>query len=60
MAVRIDQDTCIGCGVCESIYADLFEMQADGKAHVKPLSDYDASLAKDAADQCPVGAISVE
>ncbi|MFN4217521.1 MAG: 4Fe-4S binding protein, partial [Brevinematales bacterium] len=21
MAVRIDQDTCIGCGVCESIYA---------------------------------------
>ncbi|URA10079.1 ferredoxin [Thermospira aquatica] len=60
MAVKIDQGTCIGCGVCESIYADLFEMRSDGKAHVKEGVDYDAALAQDAANQCPVGAISVE
>jgi|YNPMSStandDraft_2_1061718.scaffolds.fasta_scaffold00355_18 ferredoxin len=60
MAVKIDQATCIGCGVCESIYADLFEIRSDGKAYVKDVADYDASLAQDAANQCPVGAISVE
>lgn len=60
MAVKIDQVTCIGCGVCESIYADLFEMRSDGKAYVKERAEYDASLAQDAVNQCPVGAISIE
>ena len=60
MAVKIDQDACIGCGVCEGIYPDLFEMGSDGKAHVKNVSSYDNDLASDAASQCPVNAISVE
>ncbi len=60
MVVKIDQSLCIGCGVCESIYGDLFEMQGDGKAHVKEDVAYDVSLAEDAAHQCPVGAISVD
>lgn len=59
MAVSVDLDTCIGCGVCESIYPDLFEMSSDGKAHAKALSSYDSSLANDAASQCPVSAITV-
>jgi len=59
MPVTIDKETCIGCGVCESIYPDLFEMQSDGKAGVKNVSDYDASLANDAASQCPTSAITV-
>jgi ferredoxin len=59
MAVVIDQETCIGCGVCESIYPDLFEMAADGKAIVKNLSSYDTALAQDAASQCPVNCINI-
>ncbi|MEJ5283496.1 MAG: ferredoxin [Brevinematales bacterium] len=60
MAVKIDQEACIGCGVCEGIYPDLFEMGSDGKAHVKNVSSYDSGLAQDAASQCPVNAISVD
>ncbi len=60
MAVTIDQNACIGCGVCESIYPDLYEMTGDGKAQVKALSSIDTDLAKDAASQCPTNAISVD
>ena len=59
MAVIIDQEACIGCGVCEGVYPDLYEMAGDGKAHVKNLSGYDSALAQDAASQCPVNAITV-
>lgn len=60
MAVVIDQEVCIGCGVCESVYPDLFELGADGKASVKNLSNYDKALAQDAASQCPVNCITVD
>ena len=59
MSVIVDQETCIGCGVCESVYPDLFEMGDDSKARVKPLSGFDVNLAKEAASQCPVNAIAV-
>lgn len=59
MAVSIDQEACIGCGVCESIYPDLFEMAGDGKAKVKSVASVDSDLAKDAASQCPTNAITV-
>ncbi len=59
MSVIVDQETCIGCGVCESVYPELFEMTDDGKAKVKDFSGYEMALAQDAASQCPVNAISV-
>lgn len=59
MAVVIDQEACIGCGVCESIYSDLFEMAGDGKAKAKSVANIDMDLAKDAASQCPTNAITV-
>jgi ferredoxin len=60
MAVVIDQEVCIGCGVCDSVYPDLFELGADGKAYVKNLPNYDKALAQDAAGQCPVNCIAVD
>jgi ferredoxin len=60
MRVKVDQETCIGCGLCPSIASDVFELKDDGKAHViadpVPSGSEDASL--DAISSCPVNAIS--
>jgi ferredoxin len=34
MKVKIDQDLCVGCGLCVNTCADVFEMSSD-KAVVK-------------------------
>ena len=63
MKVTIDQETCIGCGLCPSMCPDVYEMDdASGKAFVKVdvvPADLEAS-AREAAQSCPVDAIAVE
>ncbi len=55
--VKVNLDTCIGCGICTSVAPEVFEMQDDGKSHVKDQNGPNATEAKDA---CPVGAITIE
>lgn len=56
--VKIDKETCIGCGSCASICEEVFEMNDDGKAQIKKGADKKASCVKEAIDACPVDAIS--
>jgi len=56
----IDQEECVGCGVCESVYAEAFKLGEDGKAHVIKTKDLDKQKLKEAIDQCPVQCISKE
>ncbi len=35
MKAEVNQDTCIGCGLCPSIEPEVFKIGDDGKAHVK-------------------------
>ena len=57
-AVQVDQDTCIGCGLCVQLCPKVFEMQDDGKSKaVNPTGD-DEEKIKSAIDACPVSAIS--
>lgn len=56
--IKIDEETCIGCGACASICEEVFEMK-DGKAHVKKSQDNSkAACVKEAIDSCPVNAIN--
>ena len=59
MKVTIDQEKCIGCGSCQAICPDGFEIADDNKAHLKNNSE-NVSCLKEGADICPVQAIELE
>ena len=61
MKVIVDKDTCIGCGLCPSIAADVFDMDDDGKAEVivEEVPSNSEEAVKESETSCPVGAISV-
>ena len=58
MPLKIDEDSCIGCGVCQSLCPDVFEVGADMKAHIKDGADESASCVDDAINSCPTGSIT--
>ncbi len=62
MKANVDKDTCIGCGICPSVCPEVFQMDDDGKAKAieDPVPTTSEDSAKEAEDQCPVNAISIE
>ena len=60
MNVVVDQEACIGCGLCAQVSPDIYKMDGD-KAVVIPaeISDDMSEQAKSGAEQCPVSAIAV-
>ncbi len=66
-----DRPNCIGCGACEAVAPELFEMKDDGKVQLKTgkeagngiwgleILEKDFQAAKDAADSCPVNVIHI-
>lgn len=59
MKVRVNENSCIGCGACAAICEDVFEIGDDGLSQVKvdvvPENKIDA--AKEAVESCPTAAI---
>lgn len=61
MKVVIDEDMCLGCGICEGVAPDVFTLGSESHAVVllDPVPDkYRADVA-DAIEQCPEEAISI-
>ena len=61
MKVVVDQDTCTGCGLCVDSCPEVFDMTDDAasvKVDMVPAESEDC--ARQAAEDCPVEAISVE
>ena len=62
MRAIVDQDTCTACGLCIDMCPDVFQEAPDGNAiaiegDVPPEFE---EVTRDAADQCPVEAISID
>ena len=62
MKAKVDQDLCIGCGLCPSIAPEVFDLGDNGKAHsiVDTVPESAEDLAKEAESSCPVDAIKVD
>ncbi len=62
MKACVDRETCIGCGLCESICPGVFLMDDEMKATVivDPIPAEFEACAKESEDECPVAAITVE
>ena len=56
---QINKDLCIGCGLCESIYPEVFRLGKSFKSEVIGECE-DEKKCQEAIDSCPVGAISWE
>lgn len=61
MKACVDQELCIGCGLCVDTCPEVFELKED-KAFVKvqEIPKHLEDKVKEAKDNCPVDAISVE
>lgn len=60
MKIIIDADACIGCGLCAQVAPDIYEMQQDKAVPIRSgMQDGRKEEAENAAEQCPVNAISV-
>lgn len=62
MQAVVDRDLCIGCGLCEETCPEVFRLDDDGIALVI-VEHIGAELygpTRDAAELCPVSAISIE
>lgn len=58
----VDHDLCIGCGNCEDVCPEVFRLQDDGLAYVIVENPGEElyGCTRDAADSCPVAAITIQ
>lgn len=57
---KVDEELCIGCGACEEICPEVFWLGEDGKSHVIAQKCDSAGCCEEAAENCPVEAITLE
>jgi len=63
MEVRIDEDLCTGCGLCEETCPDIFKMNEEkdvAEVLKTDYDDYDEECIQEAAESCPSEAILVD
>ncbi len=59
MKAMVDADTCTGCELCTTVAPDVFEMDGDVAKSVGDVPAGSEDSAKEAAESCPVEAISL-
>lgn len=60
MKLRVNQNNCIGCGACESICPEIFQINDEGLSSVigseEDFTNHEEEI-RDAVDSCPTSAI---
>jgi len=59
MKVVIDENACVGCGLCVNLCPEVFFLADNNIAQAKSGESYDKNLHK-IASQCPVNAILIK
>lgn len=58
MKLKVNKDLCIGCGACQAVCPEVFEIEDDGLATViSAINDNVKEDAIDAKEGCPTSAI---
>ena len=59
MKVVVNRDNCIGCGACQGICPEVFEIDDEGLSKVicEDFSNVDKASLNDAVEGCPTSAI---
>lgn len=62
MKVQVDQEKCIGCGMCIDTINEVFDYNDEGLAHVikKEIEEENIEEVEQAAESCPTGAIEIK
>ena len=62
MKANVNKDACIGCGACQMIAPEVFEINDDGISEVimKEIDEDQKDEVASAVESCPTGAISTE
>lgn len=60
MKVVVNRDNCIGCGACEGIYPEVFQIDDEGISTVISNENLDEEKVTEAVESCPTSAISKE
>ena len=60
MKVRVDQEKCIGCGLCTSLAEAVFAFNDEGKVSAGEVTSDDEEAVESAVSSCPVEAIVKE
>lgn len=66
--IQLEREKCIGCGSCQALCPKYFELQDDGKSHIKDAVKQDVEeletdkleCAESAAEACPAQCIHIE
>lgn len=60
--VKVSKDVCIGCGACQAMVPDVFDIDDDGLAYVMDNAKVKENIedVNDAVDNCPTGAITID
>lgn len=56
----VKEDLCVGCGLCETVAGDYFDVSDGISKVIKGYDENDEAVLNDAIASCPAGAIVLE